>query len=72
MSLEVSEGTAKEIKMLDFSGVEEIEILIGETGVVWVNVNGICRLRSQRHIRLMLIDERSPNGICDDAGKKTV
>ena len=50
------------LEMTDITNPDHVEIQIRHDGrVVWVNVNGICRLRCCMVENLELIDERSEN-----------
>ena len=45
----------------DLAGAEHVEVLVREDGqTVWVNVDGICRLRVCRVKKLKINDHRKP------------
>lgn len=49
--------------MLDVTAPEEVEIQIRVDGkVVWVNIDGVCKLRACRVKKLTIIDERKDHG----------
>ena len=50
----------KEHTMLDIAGPDVVEIVIrSDEKVIWVNVNGVCRLRACRIGALAVKDERT-------------
>jgi hypothetical protein len=50
------------LEMMDITAPSSVEIKIRSDGkVVWVNVNGICKLRCCRIGKLIIIDERDTN-----------
>lgn len=54
-----------ESQMIDLNGAETVQVVVDERNVVYVNVDGICRLRSQRH-RILDVDYPIPvNGRID-------
>lgn len=51
----------EENRMLDITGAEHVEVrLRSDYKVIWVNVNGICRLRICDIDKLEVNDERFP------------
>jgi hypothetical protein len=49
------------LQLLDITGAEHVEVLIrDDRKVIWVNVNGICRLRVCQIETLVVNDERFP------------
>jgi len=46
-------------KMIDIHGPEHVQIQIGKDGKLWVNVDGVCRLRVAASLNpIILEDER--------------
>ena len=49
------------IQLLDIKGAEHVEVLIKEDRkTIWVNVDGLCRLRICRIGELVVNDEKFP------------
>ena len=56
----------RDLRMLDFHGAENVEISFGSNGELWVNVDGICRLRAKASKQVTLDEsasQRVPTGI---------
>jgi hypothetical protein len=54
------EVSVKNLSCLDITAPDEVEIQIRSDGkVMWVNINGMCRLRVCRIAHLTLNDDRS-------------
>ena len=48
---------------VDIAEAETVEVLIRADGsVVWINVDGLCRLRACRVKNIVINDERHKNG----------
>lgn len=45
-------------QMVDITKPQIVEIQISNNGVIWVNVDGICRLRCCRIEKLVIDDQR--------------
>ena len=55
------EVSVKNLTSLDVTAPIHVEIVIRSDGtVIWVNIDGICRLRACRITKLTLNDERTP------------
>lgn len=51
----------KELTMLDINGVEEVGITINAEGnALWVNIDGLCRLRVYRAKKIVV---EGPRGV---------
>ena len=50
-----------ELTTLDITKPAYVEVLVSANGVLWVNVEGICRLRACRIEQLDVRDERLAN-----------
>lgn len=44
--------------MIDVNGSQAVQVQIDDKGTVWVNVDGICKFRSQAHHHLEVEDGR--------------
>ena len=47
-----------ENQMIDVRLPKFVEILIGKEDQIWINIDGICRLRIQNPLKLIITDER--------------
>jgi len=55
--------TIGEIQMLDITAPEQVQVLVNVDGsVLWVNIDGVCRLRVCRMTNLELMDSRKWEG----------
>lgn len=50
--------------MVDLNGEAAVQVQIDDKGTLWVNVSGICRLRSQGHLVLEVDDQRIDSPRC--------
>lgn len=44
--------------MIDYRGPEAVQIQISAEGVIWVNIDGECKLRVQKYKHLEIDDQR--------------
>jgi len=44
-------------KMIDIHGPEHVQIQIGKDGKLWVNVDGVCRLRVAASLHPIIIED---------------
>lgn len=50
--------------MIDLNGEAAVQVQIDDKGTLWVNVNGVCKLRSQNHLVLEVSDGRIDSPRC--------